>query len=116
MDVISGLVRSTFLFPASEHDTKYHQYVVINGIHTKKLPPRVYADKGYHGPANREFLSINDIADGIMHKNEWNVILTQLEIERNKMIAKVKYKIEQYFGVTALHDWAGRERFTTLAN
>ena len=54
VDVISGLVMSTLLSPASEHDTNYLQYVVVNGIHTKKLPPKVYADKGYHGQANRE--------------------------------------------------------------
>ncbi|HPA08491.1 MAG TPA: IS5 family transposase [Methanoregulaceae archaeon] len=115
VDVISGLVMSTLLSPASEHDTNYLQYVVVNGIHTKKLPPKVYADKGYHGQANREFLYLNDIADGIMRKDERNATLTQLEIERNKMISKVRYKIEQYFGVTALHQGAGRARFTTLA-
>jgi len=115
VDVISGLVMSTLLSPASEHDTNYLQYVVVNGIHTKKLPPKVYADKGYHGQANRDFLYLNDIADGIMRKDERNATLTQLEIERNKMISKVRYKIEQYFGVTALHQGAGRARFTTLA-
>jgi transposase, IS5 family len=115
LDVNSGLVRSTLLSKASEHDTNYFQYTVIKGIHTKKLPPKVYADKGYHGQANREFLHINDMADGIMRKDERNATLTTLEIERNKMISKVRYQIEQYFGVTALHQGAGRARFTTLA-
>jgi len=115
IDVISGLVRSTLLSPASEHDTNYLQYVVVNGIHTKKLLPNVYADKGYYGQVNREFLHINDIADRIMRKGEQNATLTQLEIKRNKMISKVRYKIEQYFGVTALPQGAGRARFTTLA-
>ncbi len=87
---------------------------VISGL-VKKLPPKVYADKGYHGQANREFLHINDIADGIMRKDEWNATLTQLEIGRNKMISKMRYKIEHYFGVTALHQGAGRAWFTTLA-
>jgi hypothetical protein len=49
-----------------------------------------------------------------MRKDERNAILTGLEIERNKMISKVRYKIEQYFGVTALHQGAGQARFTTL--
>jgi IS5 family transposase len=114
VDVDSGLVMSPLLSKASEHDTNYFQYLVIKGIHTKKLPPKVYADKGYHGHANREFLHINDMADGIMRKDERNAILTGLEIERNKMISKVRYKIEQYFGVTALHQGAGQARFTTL--
>ena len=115
IDVESGLVLSTLLSPASEHDTNYFQYVVVKGIHTKTLPPKVYADKGYHGHANREFLHINDMADGIMRKDERNAVLTEYEIERNKMISKVRYKIEQYFGITALHQGAGRARFTTLA-
>jgi len=53
--------------------------------------------------------------DGIMRKDERNAKLTELEITRNKMISKVRYKIEQYFGVTALHQGASRARFTTLA-
>jgi len=115
IDVRSGLVLATVLSRASEHDTNYLQYVVIKSLHTKKMPPKVYTDKGYHGHANREFLHINGIADGIMRKDERNAKLTAFEIERNKMISKVRYKIEQYFGVTSLHQGASRARFTTLA-
>ncbi len=42
IDVKSGLVLSMVLSRASEHDTNYLQYVVIKGIHTKKLPPKVW--------------------------------------------------------------------------
>ena len=49
---------------------------------------------------------INEMKDGIMRKDERNARITDLEIERNKMISKVRYKIEQYFGVTALHQGA----------
>ena len=115
IDVGSGLVLSTVLSRASEHDTNYFQFVVIKSMHTRKMLPVVYADKGYHGQPNREFLHINDMKDGIMRKDERNAKLTELEIERNKKISKVRYKIEQYFGVTALHQGASRARFTTLA-
>jgi len=74
-----------------------------------------YAKVSYHGQLNREFLHINDMKDGIMRKYERNARITDLEIERNKMISKVRYKIEQYFGVKALHQGASRARFTTLA-
>jgi len=37
IDVESGLVLSTLLSPASEHDTNYFQYVVVKGIHTKNV-------------------------------------------------------------------------------
>jgi len=115
IDVRSGLVLTTVLSRASEHDTGYFQYVVIKSMHTRRMLPVVYADKGYHGQPNREFLHINDMKDGIMRKDERNAKLTELEITRNKMISKVRYKIEQYFGVTALHQGASRARFTTLA-
>ena len=115
IDVNSGLVLSSMVSPASEHDTNFFQYVVIKGIHGDKMPPKVYADKGYHGQLNREFLHINDIADAIMRKSERNARLTDLEIERNKKISKVRYKIEQYFGLSALSHGAGKARFTTLA-
>ncbi len=115
IDVRSGLVLTTVLSRASEHDTGYFQYVVIKSMHTRRMLPVVYADKGYHGQLNREFLHINDMKDGIMRKDERNARITDLEIERNKKISKVRYKIEQYFGVTALHQGASRARFTTLA-
>lgn len=31
------------------------------------------------------------------------------------MISKVRYKIEQYFGLTKLHQGAGKAQFTTMA-
>ena len=76
---------------------------------------KVYADKGYFGKPNREFLSMNNIADGIMRKNTTTAKLTSYEKERNKKISKVRYIVEQYFGLSHLHDEAYRARFTTIA-
>jgi IS5 family transposase len=78
------------------------------------MPPKIYADKGYCGRDNREFLSQNQMADGIMRKDYRNAKLTKLEHERNKGISKIRYKIEQYFGLTERHMGGGRARFTTL--
>jgi len=114
IDVDSGLVLSTLVSRASEHDTKYFQYAVLKGIHGEKFPRVVYADKGYYGRFNRRFLSMNGIGDGIMRKELVNAKLTDFEIRRNKMISKVRYKIEQYFGLTALYHEGGKARFTTL--
>ncbi len=50
-----------------------------------------------------------------MKKNEQNVKLTEYEIERNKKISKVRYVVEQYFGLSHLHDNGQRARFTTIA-
>jgi IS5 family transposase len=114
IDVASGLVLSTCMSRASEHDTKYFSYVVTKGIHTKELPPVVYADKGYCGEPNRDFLHMNGIGDGIMRKNQINASLTETEVRRNKSISKIRYKIEQYFGITHRYHRAGRARFTSL--
>ena len=114
IDVKSGLVLSTMVSKASEHDTNYFQYTVVKGIHGKKVPSRVYADKGYCGEPNRAFLTMNGIGDGIMRKNQINASLTEVEIRRNKMISKVRYQIEQYFGLTDKYHGAGKARFTTI--
>ncbi len=114
IDVESGLVLSTCVSKASEHDTRYFSYVVTKGIHGKKLPKKVYADKGYCGEPNRDFLNMNGMGDGIMRKNQINAVLTEAEIQRNKEISKMRYKIEQYFGITHKYHGAGKARFTTL--
>ena len=114
IDVDSGLVLSTWVSKASEHDTNFFQAVAVKGMHGKENPPMVYADKGYCGQDNRKFLSRNKIRDGIMRKEQKNAQLTELEHERNKKIWKVRYKIEQYFGLTERHMGGGRARFTTL--
>lgn len=99
VDIKSGLVLSTMVSKASEHDTNYMQAVVVKGIHGESFPPKVFADKGYHGAPNRQFLSRNGISDGIMRKDAVNSKLTEKEIKRNRGISKVRYIVEQYFGL-----------------
>jgi len=114
IDVESGLIVSTLITTASENETNHLQATVVSGLHGKELPPKVYADKGYCSKRNRRFLSINGIRDGIMRKNQVNARLTEREVKRNRGISKVRYKIEQYFGLTSLEHEAGQARFTTL--
>ena len=47
-----------------------------------------------------------------MRKDSTTGEFTKLEIERNKKISKVRYIVEQYFGISHLHDKAKRARFT----
>jgi IS5 family transposase len=114
VDVQSGFVLATTLTPASEHDSKYLPYLTIASCHTKDPIKKVYGDKGYYGHPNRAFLSMNGIKDGIMRKDTTTAKLTELEIERNKRISKKRYIVEQYFGLSHLHDGAYRARFTTM--
>ena len=57
---------------------------------------------------------MNHIEDGIMRKDTTTAKLTPYEKERNKKISKVRYIVEQYFGLSHLHDGAYRARVTTI--
>jgi len=114
VDVESGFILATTMTPASDHDSKYLPYLAIASCHTKDPIKKIYADKGYYGEPNRFFLSLNEIADGIMRKDTINAKLTEIEKERNKQISKKRYLVEQYFGLSHLHDGAYRARFTTI--
>ena len=50
-----------------------------------------------------------------MRKNSTPAKFTEIEIERNKSISNVRYIVEQYFGISHLHDEAKGARFTTTA-
>jgi transposase, IS5 family len=49
-----------------------------------------------------------------MRKNSTTAKLTDSEILRNKAISKIRYIVEQYIGISHLHDRANRARFTTI--
>ena len=114
VDVNNGFILATTLTPASVHDTNYLPYLTIASCHTEEPIKKVYADKGYFGQPNRGFLHLNEIKDGIMRKDTTTAKLTEVEIERNKKISKKRYIVEQYFGLSHLHDGAYRARFTTI--
>lgn len=114
VDVNSGFILATTITPASFHDSRYLSYCTVNSLHTKQRLKKVYADKGYYGEPNRDFLSLNNIEDGIMRKDTTTAKLTEYEKQRNKKISKKRYIVEQYFGLSYLHDGAKRARFTTI--
>ena len=114
VDVNNGFILATIMTPASYHDSPYLPYCTVYSLHTDQSLEKVYADKGYFGEPNRDFLSRNDIQDGIMRKDTTTAKLTEYEIERNKKIAKKRYIVEQYFGLSHQHDGAKRARFITI--
>ncbi|MHA1370930.1 MAG: IS5 family transposase, partial [Promethearchaeota archaeon] len=111
VDTKNGFILATILSPASEHDTNYLPYCTVFSRHTKQPIEKVYADKAYFGEPNRSFLAENKIADGIMRKDTTTAKLTPYEEERNKQISKIRYVVEQYFGLSHLSDQANRARF-----
>jgi len=114
VDVNHGFILTTTLTPASVNDTNYLPYCTVYSRHTKQPIEKVFADKGYAGKPNREFLALNNIEDGIMRKDTQTAKLTEYEIDRNKKISKKRYIVEQYFGLSHLHDGAKRARFTDI--
>ena len=114
VDVDNGFILATTLTPASESDSVYLPYLTIASCHTKDPIEKVYADKGYYGEPNSSFLRSNGIKDGIMRKDFKNAKLTAVEIQRSKNISKKRYIVEQYFGMSHLHDGAYRARFVTI--
>ena len=114
VDTKTGLVLTSKVSPASHHDYNYLEYCTVTSMHTDKPLEEVYADKGYCGKSNSLSLSIKNIKDSIMRKNLKNAKLTPYEKERNKKISKKRYIVEQYFGLTHLHNRAYKYRFTNL--
>jgi len=114
VDVQYGFVLATEITPASYHDSPYLPLCVAHSYHTKEPIKKVFADKGYFGKPNREFLSMNKIEDGIMRKATTGAELTEYETVRNKAISKVRYIVEQYFGLSHLYNRAYRARFPQL--
>ena len=115
VDINHGFILATTITPCSVNDTNYLPYCTIYSRHTQQPIEKVFADKGYAGKPNRDFLALNKIGDGIMRKDSTTAKLTELEIERNKKISKVRYIVEQYFGISHLKDNAKRARFPQLA-
>jgi IS5 family transposase len=115
VDTNHGFVLATTMSPASVNDTNYLPYCTVYSRHTRQPIEKVYADKGYAGKPNRDFLALNNIDDGIMRKDSTTAKLTEYEKNRNKKISKIRYIVEQYFGLSHLHDGAKRARFTDIA-
>ena len=114
VDINHGFVLATELTQASISDSIYLPYCVAASCHTDEPIKKVYADKGYYGEPNRSFLHMNHIDDGIMRKDTRSTKLTDYEKERNKQISKKRYIVEQYFGLSHLHNNAFRARFTRI--
>ena len=114
VDTRYGFVLATEITPASFYDSPFLPLCVARSCHTDNPIEKVYADQGYFGKNNREFLNLNNIADGIMRKAVKGTELTPYEKERNQAISKVRYIVERYFGISHLHNNAFRAKFTRM--
>jgi transposase, IS5 family len=59
---------------------------------------RVLADKGSSSKKHRDYLKARQLKCGIMHKAAKNKPLTGRQKTANKLVAKRRYRVEQFFG------------------
>lgn len=91
-----GLVRAIITTSANESDMNHLEDVVAKAGLEKGS--RVRADKGYSSKDNRKYLKEKGLKDGIMHKALKNKPLTSHQTLFNKIVSKVRYKVERTFG------------------
>jgi len=63
----------------------------------------VLGDKGYMSKKNVELLKTLGFQDGLMRKNVKNKKITEDEEFKNKEISKIRYRVEQSFGLLKKH-------------
>lgn len=74
---------------------------------------RLYADKGYACQANKKLLKQSKIKNGFMEKAKRGKPLTSAQKRFNRMISKVRYKVEQGFGTLKRRFKFDRASYTT---
>lgn len=82
-----------------------------------ELPEHIplYADKGYASQANRDLVKSRKLKDRIQKKAVRGRALTQREKQFNKLISKVRYKVERTFGSISRWFQSKEARYRGLA-
>ena len=106
MDVNNGFILATTLTPGSESDSVNLLYLTIDSCHRKEPVDKVYTNKKYYGQPNNSFRYLKKIGDGVMRKDLINAKFAESEIKRNKNKSNKRYSVDQYFGMSHLHDGA----------
>jgi transposase, IS5 family len=95
VDAKSKLITGYKVTPASVHDSP----VLPELMDLKKDEGQeVYGDKGYTSDNNNVFLKANKMKSRIMKKRVKNKPLTQEEEEKNRLLSKVRSRVEHVFG------------------
>jgi IS5 family transposase len=93
-----GYLRGAHVAPANQSEMKHFIPALQAAAVTKDNTQRVLADKGSSSKAHRQWLQENQLKGGIMHKAVRNKPLSSRQILANKLISKVRYRVEQFFG------------------
>jgi len=105
VDLGTGIVRRACVTPANVADVDKGHDLVIGDEQV------VYADKGYVGPRLRERLLAGNIRNRVQHKAQKNRPLTPRQHLRNKLIGRIRGRIEGVFGALKRSYGLARMRF-----
>ena len=112
VDSHEGYIDVVHTRPANEAEVSQFPHLV------ECLPPGVsgvLADKGFASAANRETLAQKGLADFIMHKASRGKPLAPWWSALNKMIGRVRYKVERAFGTLKRQFGMARARYMGFA-
>ena len=109
-----GLILSIVTTPANESDIKHFEDV-LDLIEIEEYTP-VMADKGYKSADNDFVLEKKKLKNRIMHKANKNKALSVHQIKFNKLISKVRYKVERTFGSIKRWFSGGVARYVGIDN
>jgi IS5 family transposase len=83
--------------PANVHDSQVVEELIEGEEEV------VYADKAYCSEAISRKLEERGIRNGIMEKGRRNKPLSEESKQRNKVISRIRHKVERVFGIMSLH-------------
>lgn len=109
VDKGSNIVRVATVTPANVNEITVAPQLVTGDEQS------VWADKGYVGPTLRERLESFKIKNRVQRRNTRAHRLTRWEIKRNKLIGRVRGRIEGVFGTLKRSFGLARMRFMGLA-
>ena len=108
VDLQSSMVRAAKVTPANINE------VVVGHDLVQGDEAAVWADKGYVGPALRERLKLGGIKNRVQRKASRVRRLTPWEVTRNKLIGRVRGRIEGVFGALKRSYGLARMRYMGL--
>jgi IS5 family transposase len=109
VDLGTGIVRRAAVTPANVADVDLGHELVMGDERA------VYADKGYVGPRLRERLKADGIRDRVQHKAQKNKPLTARQHLRNRLIGRLRGRVEGVFGALKRSYGLARMRYMGLA-
>src|SRR3990167_1992412 len=93
IDQEDGYIHQVHVTPAHVSEVRELEEVIKN-----RRDKRLYGDKGYASQGNKDLLRSKGIKNGLMEKAKRNKPLTHWQKVFNRMISKIRYRVEQGFG------------------